>query len=51
MEKHRLSGLQGFLMGGNTPVAQIRDGEISQILEPDLLPFHFLYAEDPSLHS
>lgn len=51
MEKHRLSGLQGFLMGGNTPVAQIRDGEISRILEPALLPFHFLYAEDPSLHS
>lgn len=51
MEKHRLSGLQGFLMGGNTPVAQIREGEISRILEPDLLPFHFLYAEDPSLHS
>ena len=51
MEKHRLSGLQGFLMGGNTPVAQIRDGEISRILEPALLPSHFLYAEDPSLHS
>lgn len=51
MKKHRLSGLRGFLMSGNTPVAQIRDGEISRILEPDLLPFHFLYAEDPSLHS
>lgn len=39
MEKHRLSGLQGFLMGGNTPVAQIREGEISRILEPIFCPF------------
>ncbi len=51
MEKRDLSTLQGTLMSGNTPVALIESGEISKVIEPSLLPFHFLYAADPSLHS
>lgn len=46
-----LSRLNGFLMSENTELASIENGEISQIIRPDLLPFHFLYAEDPSLGS
>lgn len=51
MEKRDLSALQGTLMSGNTPVALIESGEISKVLEPSLIPFHFLYAPDPSLSS
>ena len=38
-------------MSGNTPVAQIENGEISKVIESTLLPFHFLFAEDPSLYA
>ena len=51
MKRRELSALQGTLMSGNTPVAQIENGEISNVLEPTLLPFHFLFAEDPSLYA
>ena len=51
MKRRELSALQGTLMSGNTPVAQIENGEISNVLEPTLLPFHFLHAEDPSLYA
>ena len=51
MKKRELSILQGTLMSGNTPVAQIENGEISKVIEPTLLPFHFLFAEDPSLYA
>jgi hypothetical protein len=51
MEKRDLSTLQGTLMSGNTPIAMIEGGEISKIVEPSLMPFHFRYAEDPSLNS
>ena len=51
MEKRELSTLQGTLMSGNTPVALIESGEISKVIEPSLIPLHFLFAEDPSLKS
>lgn len=51
MEKRDLSVLQGTLMSGNTPVALIESGEISKVIEPSLIPLHFLFAEDPSLKS
>ena len=51
MKRRELSALQGTLMSGNTPVAQIENGEISNVLETNLLPFHFLFAEDPSLYA
>lgn len=51
MEKRDLSVLQGTLMSGNIPVALIESGEISKVIEPNLIPFHFLFAEDPSLKS
>lgn len=51
MKRRELSALQGTLMSGNTPVAQIENGEISKVIEPTLLPFHFLHAEDPSLYA
>ena len=51
MEKRDLSTLQGTLMSGNTPVALIESGEISKVIEPSLIPLHFLFAEDPSLKS
>ena len=51
MEKRALSTLQGTLMSGNTPVALIESGEISKVIEPSLIPLHFLFAEDPSLKS
>lgn len=38
-------------MSGNTPVALIENGEISKVIEPSLIPLHFLFAEDPSLKS
>ena len=51
MKKRDLSTLQGTLMSGNTPVALIENGEISKVIEPSLIPLHFLFAEDPSLKS
>ena len=51
MEKRELSTLQGTLMSGNTPVALIESGEISKVIEPSLIPLHFLFAEDPSMKS
>ena len=51
MKKRDLSTLQGTLMSGNTPVALIENGEISKVIEPSLIPLHFLFAEDSSLKS
>lgn len=51
MKRRELSALQGTLMSGNIPVALIQDGEISKVIEPGLLPFHFLHAGNPSLGS
>ena len=51
MKKRDLSTLQGTLMSGNTPVALIENGERSKVIEPSLIPLHFLFAEDPSLKS
>lgn len=46
-----LSELNGFLMNENTELAIIKNGEIAQIIRPELLPFHFQYAPDTSLAS